>query len=111
MESKKSFLLIVCVLLSHCLHGQQAMRKNDTSMEIAQQEQRRVEAVMDSTKVIVCPKCEGKGTVKRYVFSSFLAGDKRKCHTCGWVYRDNMPYHLHVACEECKGRGFFKKRF
>ena len=109
MESKKSFLLVVCVLLSHGLYAQQAMRKKDTSMTIAQQERRRAEVMMDSTNVIVCPKSEGKGTVKQNVFSSFLASDKRKCHSCGWVYRDNMPYHLHVTCEECKGKGFLKR--
>ena len=103
-----SFLLIVCVLLSHGLYAQQTMRK-DTSMTVALQERRKADVVIDSTKVIVCPKCEGKGTVKQYVYSCMLAMDRRKCHVCGWLYSDNMPYHLHVPCEECKCKGYLKK--
>ncbi len=93
--------MVVCVLLAHGLYAQQAMRKKDTSMTIAQQERRRAEVVMDSTKVIVCQKCDGKGSVKRYVFLLSLPMINV---TCGWLYVEK-----HAISSACGLRKMFNE--
>lgn len=93
--------MVVCVLLAHGLYAQQAMRKMDTSMTIAQQERRRAEVVMDSTMVIVCPKYEGRGTVKRYVFLLSLPMINV---TCGWLYVEK-----HAVSSACGLREMFNE--
>ena len=98
-------LLVALCLSSHIGRGQQRhfYTTNDTiNNDTLLQKGRKW-----GKDTINCYRCHGVGNIVRndFICFSHSSTEKRKCSICGLEYPTNFK-HYHMACPDCKGKGF-----